>query len=258
MRLLRLRLLPRKENDAPSKERLAALEAEAALARPPRLPETLYIGGGTPSELSAGQIGDLFSLLRRVYPGARWSEATFEVNPESVDAEKLAALRRGNKVLTFGNGGSACDAQNFADELVGRFEHERRSLPALALTANSSDLTAIGNDYGYDKVFSRQLEGQARRGDAAVAITTSGNSPNVISGAAAARRLGLKVIGLKANPDSLFYPLHDLRNCFSLGMAALYIRHFCNIPAIAVLLYQDQKVVCFFFLHKNTFALRAL
>lgn len=74
---------------------LAALEAEAALVPAGRLPETLYIGGGTPSELSAGQIGDLFSLLRRAYPGARWSEATFEVNPESVDAGKLAVLRRG-------------------------------------------------------------------------------------------------------------------------------------------------------------------
>ncbi|MCX5797173.1 MAG: SIS domain-containing protein [Elusimicrobia bacterium] len=108
----------------------------------------------------------------------------------------LAAYRKGRKVLIFGNGGSAADAQHFAAELVGRFARERRALPALALTVNTSDLTAIGNDYGYDQVFARQVEAHARPGDVAVAITTSGNSANVLKAAAAARRRKLAVIGL--------------------------------------------------------------
>jgi D-sedoheptulose 7-phosphate isomerase len=108
----------------------------------------------------------------------------------------LKAYRKGRKALIFGNGGSAADAQHFAAELVGRFERDRPALPALALTVNASDLTAIGNDYGFDQVFVRQLEAQARPGDVAVAITTSGNSPNVLKAAAAARRLKIPVIGL--------------------------------------------------------------
>src|SRR5271154_4356006 len=91
----------------------------------------------------------------------------------------IAAYRRGNKIMTFGNGGSACDAQNFADELVGRFERNRPPLSALSLTVNTSDLTSIANDFGYEQVFSRQLEAHAKPGDIAVAISTSGNSANV-------------------------------------------------------------------------------
>ncbi len=108
----------------------------------------------------------------------------------------VECYRRGNKILSFGNGGSACDAQNFADELVGRFERNRPPLPALALTVNTSDLTSIANDFGYEFVFSRQLEAHARPGDVAVAISTSGNSPNVLRALESARKLGLETIGL--------------------------------------------------------------
>ncbi|MBI5241516.1 MAG: SIS domain-containing protein [Elusimicrobia bacterium] len=137
-------------------------------------------------------------IASQLRDSGRAMAAAARLAPEVAAAAGLlvAAYRKGRKVLAFGNGGSAADAQHFAAELVGRYERERRALPALALTANSSDLTAIGNDYGYDRVFARQLEGQAGAGDVALAITTSGNSPNVLAGAVEARRLGLKVIGL--------------------------------------------------------------
>lgn len=113
-----------------------------------------------------------------------------------VSEAMVDSLRQGNKVVLFGNGGSAADAQHIAAELVGRFAFDRPALPALAFSVNSSCVTAIGNDYGFDKVFSRQVEALARPGDVAVGITTSGNSPNVINGILAARKLGLRTIGL--------------------------------------------------------------
>ncbi len=106
------------------------------------------------------------------------------------------ALKQGNKALLFGNGGSAADAQHIAAELVGRFAFDRPALPALALSVNSSCVTAIGNDYGFDRVFSRQLEALARPGDIAIAISTSGNSTNVLHAMSIARKIGLKTIGL--------------------------------------------------------------
>ena len=108
----------------------------------------------------------------------------------------IAALRGGSKLLAFGNGGSAADAQHLAAELAGRFERERPALPALALTANTSDLTAIGNDYGFEQVFARLVEAHGRPGDVAIAISTSGNSENVLRGVDAARARGLRSIGL--------------------------------------------------------------
>lgn len=107
-----------------------------------------------------------------------------------------AALAAGHKVLLCGNGGSAADAQHIAAELVGRFVIERKGLPAIALTTDTSALTAIGNDYGYDVVFSRQVEALGQAGDVLVAITTSGRSKNVVAAAAAARAAGMKVVGL--------------------------------------------------------------
>jgi D-sedoheptulose 7-phosphate isomerase len=112
-------------------------------------------------------------------------------------AERLIeCFRGGHKLLAFGNGGSASDAQHLCAELAGRYVRERPGLPAIALTANTSDLTAIGNDYGYDRVFARLVEAHGRAGDVAIAISTSGNSPNVLEAVAAARQRGLKTIGL--------------------------------------------------------------
>jgi D-sedoheptulose 7-phosphate isomerase len=108
-------------------------------------------------------------------------------------ADALAADR---KILLFGNGGSAADAQHIAGEFVGRFLHERRPLPAIALTTDTSALTAISNDYGYDEVFARQVRALGRAGDVALAISTSGKSPSVLRAVDAARDLGMRTIGL--------------------------------------------------------------
>ena len=104
------------------------------------------------------------------------------------------ALTNGAKVLIFGNGGSAADAQHFACELVGRFLRERRAVPAIALTTDSSTVTAIANDYGFDLVFARQIEALGRPGDVAVGISTSGSSANVLSGLQCAKARGLKTV----------------------------------------------------------------
>jgi len=106
------------------------------------------------------------------------------------------SLRQGGKILIFGNGGSAADAQHIAAEFVGRFAFNRPALPALALSVNTSCLTAIGNDYGFDLVFSRQVEALGREGDVAIGISTSGNSTNVLCGMLASRKLGLHTVGL--------------------------------------------------------------
>ena len=111
-------------------------------------------------------------------------------------AAVIAALRSGGKVLAFGNGGSAADAQHFAAELVGRFERRRAPLAALALTADASVLTALANDEGYEVVFARQVEALGRAGDVALGITTSGGSPNVVAGLAAASSRGMTTIAM--------------------------------------------------------------
>jgi D-sedoheptulose 7-phosphate isomerase len=106
------------------------------------------------------------------------------------------ALGAGGKVLLFGNGGSAADAQHIAAEMVGRFERDRRALPAIALTTDTSALTAIANDYGYDDVFARQVRALGHAGDVAIAISTSGTSPSVLHAVDAAAALDMKTIGL--------------------------------------------------------------
>jgi D-sedoheptulose 7-phosphate isomerase len=114
----------------------------------------------------------------------------------AVGAALAGALRGGRKIFFFGNGGSAADAQHLAAELVGRFERERRALPAIALGTNTSTLTAIGNDYSYEAVFARQLEALSSPGDVAVGISTSGRSPNVISAVRAGRKAGVITVGM--------------------------------------------------------------
>ena len=107
-----------------------------------------------------------------------------------------AALRAGHKLLLFGNGGSAADAQHIAAEFVNRLTIERPPLPAIALTTDTSALTSIANDYGYAEVFAKQVRALGRRGDVALAISTSGNAANVLRAVAACRRLGIRTIGL--------------------------------------------------------------
>ena len=106
------------------------------------------------------------------------------------------AIANGKKILLCGNGGSAADSQHIATELVGRYEQERRGLPAIALTVDTSALTAIGNDYGFERVFARQVEALANEGDVLIGISTSGNSPNVLAAVMTANKIGCKTIGL--------------------------------------------------------------
>jgi D-sedoheptulose 7-phosphate isomerase len=108
-------------------------------------------------------------------------------------------LHEGGKVMACGNGGSAADAQHFAAELMGRFERERRELAALALTTDTSILTAIGNDYSFEDVFSKQVRGIGRANDILIAISTSGNSKNVIKAIEAAKKIGIHIIALTGN-----------------------------------------------------------
>lgn len=120
------------------------------------------------------------------------------------------AFRSGNKVLIMGNGGSAADAQHFAAEIVGRFKMERKALPAIALTTDSSILTAVGNDYGFDRVFIRQVEAFASEGDVVVGISTSGNSGNVLVAMEAAKRAGCPTVGLLGRDGGTIAPMSDL------------------------------------------------
>jgi D-sedoheptulose 7-phosphate isomerase len=137
----------------------------------------------------------------------------------SVDADAVAkcaevvakALFSGRKVITFGNGGSAADAQHIAAELMGKFNKDRRPLPAMSLTVNTSNITAIGNDYSYDDVFSRQLEGIGNQGDVVIALSTSGNSKNVVKAAEIAKNKGMYVIAFTGGSGGKLKSLAD--NC---------------------------------------------
>jgi len=122
----------------------------------------------------------------------------------------VACLRGGGKLIVFGNGGSASDAQHMAAELVGRYAVKRQALAAIALTTNSSSLTAIANDFGFEAIFARQLEALAKPEDVILAISTSGNSSNVLRGLEAAKALDLKKIGLTGNDGGKLRNLVDI------------------------------------------------
>ena len=130
------------------------------------------------------------------------SKATMNSLTESLENAAILcinSLNNNGKIILFGNGGSAADAQHIAAELVGRYKSERKSLSAIALTTDTSVLTAISNDYGFDKVFERQVEGLAKPGDIVIAISTSGNSINVLNGLTLAKDKGCKTIGFSGN-----------------------------------------------------------
>lgn len=133
----------------------------------------------------------------RAAAGAHERSAAGDLAPLARAAKAIAgALARGGKVLAFGNGGSAADAQHFVAELVGHYERDRPGWPAVTLSADTSILTAVGNDYGYEQVFARQIEALGRPGDVALGISTSGNSPNVVRAIEAARDRGLVTVAL--------------------------------------------------------------
>jgi len=131
----------------------------------------------------------------------------------AVAGDLLSALRAGRRIFLFGNGGSAADAQHIAAELVGRFHRERPGLPAVALTVNTSSLTAIGNDYSFDAVFARQLEALAAPGDVAVGISTSGNSRNVLLALESAKSRGLWTVALTGRHGGQLKGLADRCVC---------------------------------------------
>src|ERR1035437_2060138 len=151
------------------------------------------------------------TIVSQLKDGAKVLTLTAKLAPavDAVAQDLLKCYRNGGKLLTFGNGGSSCDAQTFANELVGRYRRNRPPLSALALTVNQGDLTAIANDFGFEEVFARPLRAHGRAGDIAVAISTSGNSKNVLKAIVAARELGLTVVGLTGGSGGRMRSLCD-------------------------------------------------
>lgn len=140
---------------------------------------------------------------------AMLSDATTVETLEAAARACVKCLEGGGKILLAGNGGSAADAQHIAGELVSRFAFDRPGLPAIALTTDSSIITAIGNDYGYDKLFARQIQAHGRKGDVFVAYSTSGRSPNVLMALEEARARGLTCIGMTGNHGETMRNLCD-------------------------------------------------
>jgi len=165
--------------------------------------------------LSANKLGAV--MIERIRQIARESieakRAFFEANSEAVAraAEMIiASVRAGGKVLVFGNGGSAADAQHIAAELVNRLNYDHPPIPAIALTTDTSILTSIGNDSSFDNVFERQVRALGRKGDVALAISTSGNSPNVLRAVEAAREIGVTTIALAGRTGGKLATLAEL------------------------------------------------
>jgi D-sedoheptulose 7-phosphate isomerase len=141
------------------------------------------------------------------------TQATLDYITEPLESAAnlcINCLQNSGKILIFGNGGSAADAQHIAAELVGRYKVERKGLPAIALTTDTSVLTSIGNDYGYDRVFDRQVEALANEGDVVIGISTGGSSGNVISGLQTAKELGCKLIGFSGRGGGKMNTLCDV------------------------------------------------
>ncbi|MBI3313322.1 MAG: D-sedoheptulose 7-phosphate isomerase [Candidatus Omnitrophica bacterium] len=131
---------------------------------------------------------------------------------EKISREILKAFMAGHKILLCGNGGSAADSQHIAAEFIARFKRDRKSLPAISLTTDTSILTAIANDYDYEKIFSRQIEGLGNKGDILIALSTSGNSKNVLAAVKQAHSQGLTVIGFTGNSGGSLQGVVDI--CF--------------------------------------------
>ena len=160
------------------------------------------------SQASNDPIGAHFKVSLAALERAAQDAALLDT-ARAIAAAMIGALRSGHKILLIGNGGSAADAQHIAAELVGRYKQERPSYPALALTTDTSALTAIANDYGFEQVFARQVEGLGQRGDVLLALTTSGRSPSVLAALRKARDLGLVAIGFTGTKGTSLGALCD-------------------------------------------------
>jgi len=154
------------------------------------------------------------TALRAILTAQSEAHQRFAAESEPVLLEIATAivecLRSSGKLLLCGNGGSAADAQHVAAELVGRFAREREGWPAIALTTDTSILTAVGNDYGFDRIFARQVEALARRGDLVCGISTSGNSPNILAALEAAKSCGARTLGFTGGSGGKMTTLCDL------------------------------------------------
>jgi D-sedoheptulose 7-phosphate isomerase len=160
------------------------------------------------SELVRERVMRSISVKQKLLKDAQFHQRVCRVAEQIVKS-----LHQGGKVLFFGNGGSAADAQHLAAEFTGRYLRDRRPLPALALTTNSSALTAIGNDYGFELVFARALEALGREGDVAVGITTSGNSPNVVRAMETARAKSIFGVALTGASGGVVEQVADCTIC---------------------------------------------
>jgi D-sedoheptulose 7-phosphate isomerase len=181
-----------------------------------------------PADSGAARIKADIDSAREVLD-AMSADAELQATVAAVAQACCAALRTGNKVLFCGNGGSAADAQHLAGEFVSRFHYDRFPLAAVALTTDTSVLTAIGNDYGYEKVFERQVQGLGRPGDVLIGISTSGRSPNVLLAMQAARSMGLVTVGMTGNQREAIE-----------GCADMVIR----IPSRSTPKIQEGHIVC--------------
>ena len=154
-------------------------------------------------------------------------------------AMMAAALKAGRKTIWFGNGGSATQSQHMAGEFVGRFQRERRSLPSISLTENMASVTAIGNDYAFQQIFSRQLEGLAQPGDVAIGLSTSGNSPNVVEALRKAKELKVQTIGLTGGTGGQMAALCDLCICVPSTVTARVLEVHLTIGHLLCALVED-------------------
>ena len=158
--------------------------------------------------MSQNPIADHFQNSLAGLTRAAQSEA-LQATVKTIADAIAQALRNGNKLLLIGNGGSAADAQHIAAEIVGRYKLERPAWAAIALTTDTSALTAIGNDYGIEQMFARQVQGLARKGDVLIAITTSGRSPNILAALHIARDIGVTTVGFTGTKGESMRPLCD-------------------------------------------------
>ncbi len=146
---------------------------------------------------------------------------TLKPEVSTVSKKIIKALKKENKVIFFGNGGSAADSQHLAAEFVGRFEGDRKSLPAIALTTDTSILTAVSNDYGFEKVFERQIQGLANKGDVVIGISTSGNSKNVENALILAKEKGCFTVGLLGNKGGTIKQVTDINLIVNSNVTAI-------------------------------------
>jgi D-sedoheptulose 7-phosphate isomerase len=151
------------------------------------------------------QIKASFETKQKIYENEQFLNTVADVAKKCVDVYKA-----GKKTMLAGNGGSAADAQHIAAELVGRYGFDRPSLPSLALTTDTSNLTAIGNDYGYEQVFSRQLEGMGQEGDLFIGISTSGNSANIVKAFESAKKKGIMTVALTGRDGGEMAKIADI------------------------------------------------